>query len=531
MRNVYPTDKIAHLWIHQTQDSARNPGHNFYFTGATLYSYGSHFVCGHIMASEHYGACVLVNSASYSNTTCRHMQNTRHAIPSSFREIYVNGLSDNDTRYSTGERGARDICVNLLAEFRAAVSAAATVKNVRPSTRGANFATAIDRLADLRFLLECDAKRKIGYARPMLRALPTVADVPTVSHLSAKDARATAELFASKVLREQYREELQRITQSVDLALGYASAYAAGNIEQDYAHSAHHALQRANDARLLVNGARHAAKLGKARVPASVTAADKALPALIETLTAMDAKETRAKNLERYASAHMVLREVHASGDQLWRARDRLQEMRRAANALSSLDSEAEKAQRMVDIETCRVAIESDETATAEQRALRMMQLAGENFRADKLDDAARLARMAEKIDAGRASDCADMLAAVDARAAHLDAERIAAWRNGASVRMGHNREAGALLRLVDGKIETSWGADVPVSVAPMVWEAANRCRDASMAHEFDRSQAPRLGHFTMDKIDADGSIHVGCHFIRYAELQGIAVALNFNEA
>ena len=528
MRNVYPTDNIAHLWIHAAQDSARNPGQNFYFSGPTLYSYGSHFVCGHIMPREHYGACVLVNSAGYSNTTSKHMQNTRHAIPSSFREIYVNGLSDNDTRYSTGERGARDVCAKLLAEFRAAVANAATVKNVRAGTRGANLATAITRLADLRFLLECDAKRKIAYARPMLRALPTVADVPTVSDMTAKDARATTEAFASKVLREQYREELQRITQSVDLALGYASAYVAGNIEQDYAHSAHHALTRANDARLLANGARHAAKLGKARVPASVTAAAKALPALVETLTAMDAKETRAKNVGRYASAHIELREILATDAGNWRARDRLQEMRRAGNALASLDSEAEKQARMDEIETCRAAIESDETATAETRALRMMQLAGENFRADKLDDAARLARMAEKLDAGRAPDCADMLAAVDARAAHLDAERIAAWRNGASVRMNHDREAGALLRIVDGKIETSWGADVPVSVAPMVWQAVSRCRDAGTAHEFDRNQAPRLGHFTMDKIDADGSIHVGCHFIRYAELQGIAAALNF---
>lgn len=529
MRNVYPTDNIAHLWIHQTQDSARNnSGGNFYFSGPTLYSYGSHFVCGYIMPREHYGACVLVNSSSYSNTTARHMCNTRRAIPSSFREIYVNGLNDDSTRYCSGERGARDICEKLLKEFRAAVSAAATVKNVHASTRGANLATAIDRLADLRYLLECDAKRKIEYARPMLRQLPSVADVPTVSDMPAKQARETAHAFAGKVLRQQYRDELQTIVQNIDHALSYATWYAAGNIEREYRHTAHHALERANDARLLITGAKHAAKLGGARVPASVTAADKALPAIVAALQQMDARETRAKNIERYESAHFELREILASDAQTWRARDRLQEMRRAGNALSSLDTDAEKQQRMVDIDACADAIAADNAATASERALKMLQLAGEMFRADKLDDAARLARMSEKLDAGRAPECADMLAAIDARENVLNAERIAAWRSGASVRMDHDREAGALLRLVNGKIETSWGADVPVSVAPIVWKAANACRDAGAAHEFDANTAPRLGHFKMDKIDADGSIHVGCHFIRFTELQVIAAALNY---
>jgi hypothetical protein len=42
IRHVHPTDMVAHLWAHQSQDSARNGG-NFYFEGDTLYSYGAHF--------------------------------------------------------------------------------------------------------------------------------------------------------------------------------------------------------------------------------------------------------------------------------------------------------------------------------------------------------------------------------------------------------------------------------------------------------------------------------------------------------
>ena len=42
-RTVHPADMVAHLWAHKSQDFARNPGHNFYFHGDTIYSYGSHF--------------------------------------------------------------------------------------------------------------------------------------------------------------------------------------------------------------------------------------------------------------------------------------------------------------------------------------------------------------------------------------------------------------------------------------------------------------------------------------------------------
>ena len=38
IRTVWPVDMVAHLWAHKSQDFARNPGHNFYFHGDTIYS-------------------------------------------------------------------------------------------------------------------------------------------------------------------------------------------------------------------------------------------------------------------------------------------------------------------------------------------------------------------------------------------------------------------------------------------------------------------------------------------------------------
>ena len=70
-RNVHPSDMVAHLWAHKSQDFARNPGHNFYFHGDTIYSYGSHFpVARHV--SRKGNSAVLFTTRSYSATTAGH---------------------------------------------------------------------------------------------------------------------------------------------------------------------------------------------------------------------------------------------------------------------------------------------------------------------------------------------------------------------------------------------------------------------------------------------------------------------------
>lgn len=72
MKIVHSPDMVAHLWANKGQDNARNAGHNFYFTGPALYSYGSHYVIGAHLENGR----ILWNDAGYSNSTARH---TTHA--------------------------------------------------------------------------------------------------------------------------------------------------------------------------------------------------------------------------------------------------------------------------------------------------------------------------------------------------------------------------------------------------------------------------------------------------------------------
>lgn len=80
MRYVVEPAMVAHLWAHQSQESARNNG-NFYFEGKDIYSYGDHFRCASIEKNQRGEKAYLVTTRTYSNTTASHMSMVRQAIP------------------------------------------------------------------------------------------------------------------------------------------------------------------------------------------------------------------------------------------------------------------------------------------------------------------------------------------------------------------------------------------------------------------------------------------------------------------
>lgn len=132
------------------------------------------------------------------------------------------------------------------------------------------------------------------------------------------------------------------------------------------------------------------------------------------------------------------------------------------------------------------------------------------------------------------ARDKAKRAAAARKAAAQL-AEARANWRAGIAsgyTGPGARYTSGpVMLRLSADRerIETSRGAEIPASLAPMVWELVQETRRKGDGFDFtDYANRPRLGHFTLDRIEADGSIVAGCHEISYAELCGIALALGY---
>jgi hypothetical protein len=90
------------------------------------------------------------------------------------------------------------------------------------------------------------------------------------------------------------------------------------------------------------------------------------------------------------------------------------------------------------------------------------------------------------------------------------------------------------MLRLNGDEIETSMGARVPVAEASGVWRAVERARYLNT--QLDRlwiariANAPRIGDYPLDRIDADGTLYAGCHVIPYDELAAMARQLGLLE-
>ncbi len=81
-RQIFPSSEIPHLWMHQVQEEARNSNGTLYFSGPTIYSYGSHFPISRHVANKHGKKAILFTTASYSVTTSGHCSAVRSAIPS-----------------------------------------------------------------------------------------------------------------------------------------------------------------------------------------------------------------------------------------------------------------------------------------------------------------------------------------------------------------------------------------------------------------------------------------------------------------
>jgi hypothetical protein len=84
VRHVVPAQEVAHLWIHQIQDEAREQGGRFYFEKDVIYSYGSHFPIARVLPKKN---IVLFTTQTYSPSTSKHCWTVRGAIPDTFQIV------------------------------------------------------------------------------------------------------------------------------------------------------------------------------------------------------------------------------------------------------------------------------------------------------------------------------------------------------------------------------------------------------------------------------------------------------------
>jgi hypothetical protein len=103
-------------------------------------------------------------------------------------------------------------------------------------------------------------------------------------------------------------------------------------------------------------------------------------------------------------------------------------------------------------------------------------------------------------------------------------AERMEQWQNGANVT---SRDFPyPLLRIQGDEVITSLGARVPVSHACRGLKLVQACVNAS--REYVRNgHTVHLGHYPIDRIEVNGTLHAGCHVIPFSEIQRITPQLS----
>lgn len=127
------------------------------------------------------------------------------------------------------------------------------------------------------------------------------------------------------------------------------------------------------------------------------------------------------------------------------------------------------------------------------------------------------------------------------ARIANEARADLAAWKNhnleGRQIRSGFSALPVALRLMPNDAglaqvVETSWGANIPVTDALRVWrwvKVARRLKmDITPDDDLPREQT-HLGHYRLERISKEGNMKVGCHIILYGEIEAIAKALELS--
>lgn len=112
---------------------------------------------------------------------------------------------------------------------------------------------------------------------------------------------------------------------------------------------------------------------------------------------------------------------------------------------------------------------------------------------------------------------------------------RVLAWQNGGADLFPRDIQAlpYALLRVSpDGEsLETSHGASVPLCEAKKAFRLIALQRQQAAPRFFGASDAPRVGHFSLNAICENGDFRAGCHKIRFEEAARIAALIGFDPA
>lgn len=538
-KEVFPNEMVAHIWANQGQRYARTANGNFYVQGPLLYSYGSHFIVGVI---DEQGRAWL-NSDGYSMTTSKHKHEASYASRhlTQLRVPDLTAIADYIRDRTRAKRNAGNIRAYLTKHATAlcdeagaallAMVSRGTWENYRARAVAAKNKAAAQNLARLkahnRRAASAYAKRSIqniraeaiaGIQAYSTYALDNFIEALRDAHKAAGSPRIKAAVWkrlkaarAIKANAERYKGTLAA-RQALYALRAWNDGEQAGHITPESVRRSH--FWRGVESIFRKPLAAHMPPATRAK---------------LQSLAEMACEIANGlKALEDRREARRIARHETRTAIKVWRGY-----MERVASPspgdMMTLESPA----------TWR-GIRNTAATLGEVGFLRGATL---RYLWDTRDFA----------DAMQES-LADAVAAARARRQAMPREkRVAAWRAGENGwsdfnDMRDDGHGGALIRVsgarveacqvIGGTLETSQGATVPLrhAAAIFAYVRGKRRPDVSQADSVavwtrDKGRlgggaGPRVGHFTLDKVYANGDFEAGCHRINWAETETLARSL-----
>jgi hypothetical protein len=492
--------------------------------GDVLLSYGQHYVIGAFLNAGHKSmpALLLWNDDNYSSTTCKHKHHAYYALPAYRRQEAVHVPSMELADLNTNE--------TLSKLARACLDKSSDILVKWFKARGRKPAIALE------------ARKYIESARSILRY---VGDVKTADGLPALPSDATKEQieFVQKTLGAARQlthatEYIARLYDYADRATMYAASYCAA-LSPEYRSTAGGIFSVIRDGINVAARATDAFKMAGKPAPRKMTQTVKELNALMAEFEPLATAELQNERAIQYRTnirnLMIAMRQAKRPGTMFKPIRRKFHySLNYALNELAGMEIKPEhahmvmrakrafavdglnEAMGVLDSEVTTIESEPDRyfplSVTALSRAastVNQLLVGGLTYWSERytaLMDRANLAQ----------AEC-------DKRMAVKHATTIAEWRAGKFVHLPSSMPT--MMRIVGDVVETSRGASVPLTHAMRLVRIAERIA-AKGGQDWERTDGPRVGHYTVNHIGPDMSAVIGCHTFSAEESARIVAAL-----
>jgi hypothetical protein len=487
MKTVFTNSQVAHVWAQQNQATGRSGNGQFYFEGATIFSYGGHFPIARFVEANG-SRVVLFTAADYSVTTGRHKSYVRGAL----HGLDVPCLSVPDLRHwRNDESSHKTVLSAAVAHIGSAELDLAKHQGEADDWR-ANYSR--ERAVETRANWQAYSKAFCPKLRLPKNCAAVVAD---------RRAKAARERFADKIAeaRSFADSSADRLAEFLPVpAFRDVSTY---NLEQR-----ERALTRFGDSG---RKARYWLAKGKAARPLRDKLATrlKQGAAALADYQSLIARQEAAEAFDADKATLDAIRAHIRQGAELPR------EFRAFTITTREFNGRRIPSRR-----------ETNWQFPAAVEALWNRYRADSAF-GDYGDCFAFLWRELSRAEALKAFDRENPQSyrTTADRNRRSAAELREAWLNGETVVLPHSGSSyeATLVRKRGSQLETSRGASAPFNQAAAIFAKAQSCRAKGQSWARNGERYP-AGSFELDRIDSSGSIRIGCHAIAFDEMQRLAI-------